>query len=134
MELFPNPPRGFPGRRWVHVTLRASHILFTGILLAGHIFAQPKEVLIPWLIGAVSTGGLMLVIDLHSSFALLCETRGLMILSKILLVTSVAVFWDARVWLLITVVAIGGLGSHASREVRHRVLFMKDRVLAGRKG
>ena len=129
MNFFPNPPRGFPGRRALRVLSRSGHILATGVLLGGHIFAQPEEVLLPWLIGAIATGGLMLTIDLYSSLAVMCETRGMIILTKMLLVALVAVFWDARIGLLITVVAIGGVGSHAARGIRHRVLFLRGRVV-----
>lgn len=128
MDLFPNPPRGFPGRRWVRVLLRAGHILCTGVLLGGHVFEQPRDILFPWLISSIGTGALMLAIDLHSSLAVLCEVRGLMILAKILLVAATALFWDIRVGLLIAVVAIGGIGSHTSRTIRHRVLFLAGRV------
>ncbi len=129
MDLFPNPPRGFPGRRAIRVLLRSGHLLTTGVLVGGHIFAQSEEVLIPWLVAAVTTGGLMLAIGLHSSLALMFETRGMIILTKMLLVALVPVFWDERIWLLITVIIIGGVGSHASRGIRHRVLFLRDRVI-----
>lgn len=131
--LFPEEPRDFPGRRGLRSILRAGHILTTGVLLGGHVFAQPKEVLLVWLVASVATGAAIFLTDLHASFGVLCELRGALILVKIGLVAAAGVFWDARVPLLVVAVFIGAIGSHMPGVFRHRVLFLRHRVAADRR-
>ena len=130
--LFPATPRGFPGLRMVRMTLRALHILVTGTLVGGHIFAQSKETLWPWLIAVVISGGLLLALDLYASFAVLCQVHGLLVLIKCLLLVLVVPLWDVRLVLLLLALAIGVYGSHMSGRIRHHVLWLKDRVAVDR--
>ena len=130
--LFPATPRGFSGLRIVRMTLRALHILVTGTLVGGHIFAQSKETLWPWLIAVVISGGLLLALDLYASFAVLCQVHGLLVLIKCLLVALVVPLWDLRLLLLILALAIGVYGSHMSGRFRHHVLWLRDRVAVDR--
>ncbi len=126
--LFPETPRGLPGGRWVRMTLRVLHILVTGTLLGGHVFGQSQETLLPWLVAVVISGGLLLAQDLYATFAALCELRGLLIFIKCLLVALVALLWEVRVVLLILALALGVYGSHMSGKLRHRLLWLRDRV------
>lgn len=125
--LFPPAPRDFPFRRAVRIGLRALHILTAGTLLGGHIFAQPPDVLLPWLAGAVLTGILLLATDLHASCAFLLEARGVAVLVKLAVLGLVAVFPDAAVALLVAVVLIGAVSSHLPKRYRHRVVLGGER-------
>ena len=126
--LFPATPRSFPGVRAVRMTLRALHILVAGTLLGGHLLGQSQEVLLPWLVATVISGGLLLALDLYATFAVLCEVRGLIVIVKCLLTALVALLWQARVVLLLLVLALGVYGSHMSGKLRHHLLWMRDRV------
>lgn len=128
--LFPDTPRDFPLRRAIRTVLRTLHILATGVLLGGHIFGQSKEQLIGWLVGSIVSGGLLLATDLHSSFALLFQVRGLLTILKLLLVAMVFVFWQGRVPLLILALVIGGIGSHMPGKMRYRLVFLRGRIVA----
>lgn len=124
--FFPEQLRNFPLRRGVRIGLRTIHILMTGVLLGGHVFNQPIELLEPWLIGAVISGILLLLTDLHASVAILLEFRGLVAVVKLTMVCLVPVFWEQRVLVLMVVLAIGAISSHMSGKVRHRrLLFSK---------
>lgn len=73
--------------------------------------------------------------DLHASFAVLCELRGLAVVAKLLLVLAVPFFWDARVALLIVALVIGAVVSHMPGRYRHIQILMRGRVVADvRKG
>ena len=128
-KLFPQAPRDFPFRRVIRTGLRTAHILTGGTLLAGHIFNQPPGSLMPWLLGTLISGGLLLLTDLHASFAVLCEVRGLAVVVKLGLVALVALLWDVRVWLLIAALAIGVVCSHMPGRFRHKVLLLRQRVV-----
>ena len=128
--LFPATPRDFPYRRSVRIALRSLHILSSGTLVGGHIFAQPSEALFPWLVGAVITGFLLLLADLHASLAFLVEARGLAVLVKLSLLCLAAVYPDAAIPLLISVVLIGAVSSHLPKRYRHKVLVLSGLVVS----
>jgi len=125
--LFPNTPRDFPFRRTVRIGLRALHILTAGTLIGGHIFAQPTESLLPWLLGAIVTGSLLLLTDLHASCAFLLEARGVAVVAKLIVLGLVAIFPDHAVVLLVSVVAVCSIKNHLPKRYRHRVLLFRDR-------
>ncbi len=127
--LVPRVPRDFPLRRGVRIALRTAHIFSAGTLLAGYIFDQPASVLEPWLLGTVISGLLLLATDLHASFAVFFEVRGLGVLAKLVLLALVPLFWDARIWLLIAALVIGAVTSHMPRKYRHKVMLFRDRIV-----
>jgi hypothetical protein len=131
--LFPHEPRDFPYRRSVRAALRALHILTAGTLVGGHIFAQPDQVLMPWLVAATATGVLLLLSDLHASLAIVFEMRGLAMFIKLFLLGLIAFWPDAAVPLLVTVVLIGAISSHLPKYYRHKLLFMRDWVVSDRR-
>jgi hypothetical protein len=128
--LFPRVPRDFAFRRGVRIGLRALHIFTAGTLLAGYIFNQPAAVLEPWLFATVISGFFLLATDLHASLAVLCELRGLIVFAKLALMALVPLFWDARVLLLLIAFVIGVVGSHMPGQYRHKVLFLRDRIVS----
>ena len=127
--LFPNQPRSFPFRRGLRTILRALHVLTTGVLLGGHVFGQAPEVLMLWLWASVISGLLLFATDLHASCAIVFEVRGFAVFIKILLLLLVPVWWELRVPLLITVLVIGVVSSHLPGAYRHRLLFLKDKLV-----
>jgi len=127
--LFPSEPRSFPFRRGIKTLLRALHILTTGVLLGGHIFVQPQEALMPWLWGSILTGLILLATDLYASCAILLEARGVAVVVKIGLMMLIPVMWEQRVFLLVSALIIGAVSSHLPRTYRHRLLFLKDKIV-----
>ncbi len=128
--LFPDTPREFPLRRAVRTALRTLHILATGVLLGGHVFGQPHDQLVPWLVGSVASGVVLLGTDLHASFAFLFQVRGLLIVLKVVLTALVLVFWEARVPLLVAALTLGAAGSHMPGSVRHRLILGRSTLVA----
>jgi hypothetical protein len=118
--LFPVEQRDFPYRLAVRILFRSLHILSVGVLLGGHIFNQPIDILEPWLWGAIITGLIILLTDLHSSFAVLFELRGIAILLKIILILLIPLFWEQRVLILISILFIGAISSHLPKRYRHK--------------
>jgi len=124
--FFPEHLRSFPQRRNVRTGLRTVHILTTGVLLGGHIFNQPADILQLWLLAAIASGLLLMLTDLHASVTILFEFRGLVAVLKIALVCLVPFFWEQRVFLLIVVLIIGAVSSHMSGKIRHRRLLFSQ--------
>lgn len=127
--LFPSTPRSFPFRRGIRTLLRALHILTTGILLGGHVFDQPSEILMPWLWGSIVSGLLLFATDIYASCAILFEARGIAVFTKLLLMLLIPFMWESRVALLVAVLVIGAVSSHLPRTYRHRVLFFEDKIV-----
>lgn len=133
--LFPDPPRDFPGRRAMRTSLRAAHVITGGIFLGGHVFTVSRDALLPWMLATFVTGGLLVLMDLHASFAVCFEVRAILVLAKFLLFASIIPLWEARVWLLVAAAVIGVVGSHMPGRYRHRLLWLRHRVVVDdRKG
>ena len=127
--LFPSTPRSFPFRRGIRTLLRALHILTTGVLLGGHVFGQPPEILMPWLWGSIVSGLLLFATDIYASCAILFEARGIAVFTKLFLMLLIPFMWESRVPLLVVILVIGAVSSHLPRTYRHRVLFFKDKIV-----
>ncbi len=119
--LFPASPRDFPGRRLSRSVLRTVHILGGGVLIGAVLFSQPQPVIQLWWLIATISGLLLFATDLHASFAILFEWRGLSIAAKIGLLLLVPLMPGYEVGLLVTILTIGSLSSHLSRNFRHRL-------------
>ena len=126
--LFPEQPREFPYRMTVRISLRALHIMTTGVLLGGYIFHQPTTDLEPWLWVAILSGLMILLTDIYSSFGVLFEVRGIVVLIKILLLSLITVFWEQRIFLLVLILFIGAISSHMPNRYRHKVLFFESAI------
>lgn len=124
--LFPEKDRSFPGERMLRTTLRTVHLASMGILLGGHVFGMPSEKLYPALGWTLGSGAAFAVIELYCNFHWLFQVRGLMTVAKIGLVALVPVFWDQRVWILLAVLAIGSVGSHAPTGWRYYSILTRS--------
>lgn len=119
--LLPEEPRDFPGRRMTRSILRTVHILGGGVLIGAYLFQQPQDVIQPWYITATLSGLLLFLTDLHASFAVLFEWRGLSIFSKIGLLLLLPLMPGFEIAILVLILTIGSLSSHLSRKFRHRL-------------
>lgn len=126
--LFPDKPRTLPFRRTLRIVSRSLHIMTAGVLLGGHIFNQPVEILEPWLWATVITGMIILLTDLHASLTILFELRGIAVLIKISLLFLIPFFWDQRVVILICILLIGGISSHLPKCYRHKLFFINNKL------
>lgn len=117
--LLPEPPRVLPYARAISIGLRTLHIAAIGILLGGHVFAVPATRLYLWLLLSIISGSGLMGVELYSSCKWLYQGKGVLVLVKLLLVASVAIFWSQRVWLLLAVLIIGSVGSHMPGRFRY---------------
>jgi hypothetical protein len=126
--LFPSKPRDLPFRITIRILTRSLHIMAVSILLGGHFFDQPVVTLEPWLWATVITGTIILLTDLHSSFAFLFEVRGIAILIKIIILLLIPIFWEQRIALLISILFIGAISSHLPKRYRHKSFIINDYI------
>jgi hypothetical protein len=117
-----NPPNKPFGRgRWLHVILRAAHLIAVVLLGAA------------WLGGSLSgaqaavwvalTGFLMFVLDIVRRPSHPRELAGFSVIVKLLLIAWMIVDVEARMALFWVILAGSVFFSHASAEIRHIPLF-----------
>jgi hypothetical protein len=117
--LFPDPTRTLPHARPISIALRTVHIAAIGILLGGHVFEIPASRLLVWLYLSLGSGVGLIGIELYSSCKWLYQGRGVLVLLKLGCIAAVAVCWEYRVWLLLTALVIGSVGSHMPGRFRY---------------
>ncbi len=125
--LFPPQPREFRGRRALKILLRAVHVLCAGILTGLFVFEAGDALREQWLMGAIGSGALILLLDLHESGVFLLQVRGLVVIGKIALLAALPLL-DARAgWILASLLVASVLSSHAPSAVRYLVPVGRDR-------
>jgi hypothetical protein len=112
--------RDFPGKRWLNLALRTTHLfglvlLGAGLLGAGSISTGASVIL--------ASGLAMFAIDTWAHPAHLRETGGCGVLIKLLLVGVMAGQPDWALPIFWLVLALSTLLSHAPGHFRHRQLF-----------
>ena len=121
--LIPEEPREFPARRWVKMILRATHVLAAGVLCGSYLLGVGDAARLPWLLGAIISGLLILLLDLHESGAFLLQVRGLVVLTKIGILAALPHLGAYAGWMLAGVVMVSVVSSHASSKVRYFVVL-----------
>jgi hypothetical protein len=127
--LFPETRRHLPYARWWNIAARTVHLLATGTLLGGHVFGVPAPVLWPYLGVAVGTGAILILLELYPNGHWIHQGCALTLYAKLVVLSLIPFFWEYRVALLVAVVVLAGVGSHAPRTFRHYSVWYK-RVMA----
>lgn len=125
--LFPEDKRGFRGKRWVNISLRSLHLV--GLLGTGSgiLFSLPDAIWQNYLWLLVSTGSLMVAIELWTSAVWLVQLRGLSTVFKLCLLAALPLT-EHDAFILILVVLISGVFAHAPANVRYYSVYHR-RVL-----
>lgn len=117
--LFPERRRSIPGSRPVAIAARTLHLAATGILLGGHLFGVPAPRLLPFLWVAIASGALLILVEVAATGHWLHQGAALFVFAKLALLVVVPFAWGLRVPILLTVLLLGSVGSHAPRKIRH---------------
>jgi hypothetical protein len=117
--LFPDPPRGFPGRRWINIGLRTLHLVGVAGMGGGWLYGADPEAWQPYLWLVLATGLAMVVLELASTCLWLLQLRGLAVVVKLGLLALAAYLPEAMPWLLVAVIALSSVFAHAPADVRY---------------
>ena len=126
--LIPDEPRRWPGQRTAKIVLRALHVLCTGIYCGAYVFAIDPELRQPWFFAALLSGLFILLADLYESGAFLFQVRGLVVLSKLVVLALIPTFGPAAPWVLGVVVMVSVISSHAPSGFRYFLLWGRGRI------
>jgi len=102
---------------------RTVHLIAIAGLVGGHMFGAPLEPLRLLLYLSIITGVAMCAFEAYPNWHFFCQGWALLLWLKLVLLTSVLIFWNARTPILIVVVVIASLGSHMPRALRHGTPF-----------
>lgn len=117
-------------RTW-NIALRTVHIAAMGVLLGGHAFdvSAPRLILTLWL--TIASGVVLSVVEAGPSLLWFHQGRGLMTLSKLLLLCAVPFLWQYRLIILLAVVAIASVGSHMPAQFRYYSVLYRRVIRCG---
>jgi hypothetical protein len=117
---FPERMRFLPGSRALSIAFRTLHLAAFGMLLGGHAFEVSADSLLPYLWLTIGSGLGLIALEMYAvGLYWLFLGKGIMVLVKLALLLLIPLFWEARVALLLLVVAIASVGSHVPARYRH---------------
>jgi len=117
-------------RNW-NIAFRTAHIASMGVLLGGHAFDVPKADLLPAFWVCMATGLALGLLETGFDTLWFHQGRGLITLTKLLLLCCVPLFWEQRFAILLVVVVLASVGSHMSARYRYYSILQRRIVLAG---
>ncbi len=124
--IFPPQNRSFRGKRWTNICLRTIHLIGVAGVGGGFFYAAPREDWLPFLILTVMSGSLLLLLEIYSNAICLIQLRGVATMLKLLLITMVFVTGPAA-WIIVPVIIISGVISHAPANVRYYSVLHGER-------
>ena len=121
--------------RAFNIAFRTAHIGAMGVLLGGHAFdVAPDQLQVAlWL--TIGTGVVLAALEAGPRLLWFHQGRGLMTMTKLVLLCAVPLAWDYRLPILLAVVVLASVGSHMPARFRyysfvHREI-VKDRCGPG---
>jgi len=118
-NLFPEHSRTFYGQRWFDIVLRTIHLVGLLGLSGGILFGAEQSLWLPYFISTITSGSLMVLLSLWSNVKWLLQNRGLVIIVKVILLSLLPVLSGYEQYLLIIIVIISGISSHAPAKFRY---------------
>ena len=112
--------------RWINIGLRTFHIAAMGILLGGHAFDVAPERLevVLWL--TVGSGLALAAVENGGRLLWFHQGRGILVMTKLVLICTVPFAWDYRLPILLVVVVIASVGSHMSGRFRYYSVIHRE--------
>lgn len=120
----------FPAIRWVNILLRTAHLVGVAGVGGAFLYQVPPSAWKPYLALIIVSGTAMLLLDIWSNARCLLQVRGIATLVKILLL-SISAVAGMQAHILIAVIVISGVISHAPAKVRYLSLVKVSAVKGG---
>ena len=117
--LFPPNSRFFPGQRWANICLRTLHLIGVAGLGGGFLYPAAGEDWRIYLDLVVWSGVGLVAIAIWNNGIWLLQLCGQAVILKLLLLALIPFYPDLRLPLLLAVIVISGVVSHAPAGVRH---------------
>jgi hypothetical protein len=105
-------------KRWVGISLRTMHLIGVAGVGGGFLYKAPYMVWKPYLVLLIVSGVGMLFLDIWFNVQCLLQVRGIATIVKLFLMGA-SFFVGMEAYMLITVIVISGVISHAPGKVRY---------------
>jgi hypothetical protein len=120
--LFPKQSRSFKGQRWVSIVIRSLHLIGIAGVGAAFLFQLPETQWIPYMVLTLSSGSAMMLLEIWSNGIWLIQLRGLSTLLKLLILSTTFII-GLQSYILVAVILVSGIMSHAPAKVRYYSVF-----------
>ena len=117
--FFPEKSRGFKGKRWLDISLRSIHLMGLLGVAGGFIFHVEESIWLPYFVITLISGFAMVMLSLWTHGKWLLQNRGLAIIFKLFLFIIIPVTPGYETFLLLSIVLISGVSSHAPAKFRY---------------
>ncbi len=118
----------FPGKRTLKVGLRTLHLVSIAGVAGGVLFSQAQSSWQLYWYLALASGAAMMTLDFASNFIWCVQVRGIVIYIKLILLSLLGWHPEYDKVLVITMIIISGIISHASGDVRYYSVIHRRRV------
>ena len=108
--------------RWIGISLRTLHLIGVAGVGGALLFEVPYIAWKPYLVLLIASGAGMLLLDIWSNAQCLIQVRGIAVLIKIFFL-ALSFYVGFEEFMLITVIVISGVISHAPSKVRYLPLI-----------
>jgi hypothetical protein len=126
--LFPEVTRTVPARRWISISLRTLHLIGVAGIGGGFLYSAPQAAWLPFLRLTVISGLVLFSLEIYTHGIYLVQLRGVAVIIKVIL-TLALLFWGVYgAVILIAIIVLSGVFSHAPRYVRYFSIFHGRRV------
>ncbi len=126
--LFPSRSRFLPGHRWINITLRTLHLVGIAGLGAGFFYSGVDDSWQSYFHLTLSSGFLLLMLSVWSNGIWLIQLRGQLIILKLFLLLMAMLLPDIKFGLIILLVALSSVVSHAPGDIRYYSLYHRRRI------
>ena len=116
--FFPQQSRSFKGQRWVNIIMRSIHLMGISGVGAAFLYDIPNEQWLPFMILTVTSGSIMIMLETWNNGIWLIQLRGISTLIKLVLL-STTFFVGMNAYILLIIILISGVMSHAPGKVRY---------------
>ena len=117
-------------KRWTKISLRSLHLLSVAGVGGGVLFGLEKDLWLNYWWLAMATGGLMMLMDIISNPVWIIQVRGLVVIFKLVLLAFLGRYPDWDVPLLIVIIIISAVISHAPGNLRYYSFYHKRVILS----
>jgi len=110
-------------KRWTKISLRTLHLLSLAGVGGGILFGIENSLWINYWWLAIASGVLLMLVDIISNPVWLVQIRGVSIFIKLILLACLGVYPDWDGLLLLLVIIISGVISHAPGNLRYYSIY-----------
>jgi hypothetical protein len=110
-------------KRWTKISLRTLHLLGVAGVGGGVLFKIDEQLWLNYWWLALASGILLMMIDIISNPVWIVQLRGMVIFAKLVLLVFMVKYPDWAASLLIIIIVVSGVISHAPAKIRYYSLY-----------